>query len=397
MLVSKALQIPTNESKQQRRIAVLGCTGSIGDSALQIARSYPQHFKIEALAAGSNIEKLSQLVREFRPNLVALADRQSDASGLEKLVQSYGGELLRGNSGVCELAAAACSDVVLAAIVGAAGLESTIAALQAGKTVALANKESLVVAGALSLQAQQKSDAILIPVDSEHSALFQAMRGARMAEVEKLWLTASGGPFLHTPISELSAVTPAVAIKHPRWKMGPKISIDSATLVNKALELIEAHWLFGVAAEKIDILIHPQSIVHSLIEFRDRVQLAQLSHPDMRAPIAYALGFPDGRLDRLLPPLSLAQLGKLEFEPLDSQRFVAPQLARSALARGGAMSAVFNYANEVAVDRFLRGKLRFTEIVALIEGALGHFDGVEAESLQELNQLEVEIRNYHLK
>ena len=394
MLVEGALKQSARSSKEPKRVTVLGCTGSIGDSALAIARAYPQQFEIVGLAAGSNLKKLLQLVAEFKPALVALADRQVDAAALEALLQSYGGELLRGNSGVCELARASISDVVLAAIVGAAGLESTLAALSAGKTVALANKESLVVAGALSLHAQQKSGALLIPVDSEHSALFQAMRGARIGEVEKLWLTASGGPFLRSSAAEMERVTPQVAINHPRWKMGPKISVDSASLVNKALELIEAHWLFGLSAEQIDIVIHPQSIVHSLVEFRDRVQIAQLSHPDMRAPIAYALGFPDGRLDQLLPHLSLAELGKLEFEPLDGQRFRAPQLARAALARGGAMCAVFNYANEIAVARFLEGKCGFGAIVPLIEDALASFDGARAETLQDLNALELEIRNF---
>ena len=391
MLIAEALALNSVAAFARKRICVLGCTGSIGDSALEIARSYPQQFEVVGLAAGANLTKLGQLVEEFKPKLVALADLKCDASALENIIRSYGGELLRGADGICELARAPNSDVVLAAIVGAAGLESTIAALAAGKTIALANKESLVVAGALSVFAQRKSGAIVIPVDSEHSALFQALRGSAVSEIEKLWLTASGGPFLRATFAELDRVTAQQAIKHPRWNMGPKISVDSATLVNKALEMIEAHWLFGVSPERIDVLIHPQSIVHSLVEFRDRTQIAQLSHPDMRAPIAYALGFPDGRLDQLLPHLSLAEIGKLEFEQLDQRRFSAIQLARDALARGGAMSAVFNFANEVAVARFLGNKCRFTEIVPFIERALERLDGAKADSLLELRELEAQV------
>lgn len=391
MLVAKSLAQPAAELDRRIKIAILGCTGSVGESALNIVRTYPDKFEVVALAAGSQIDKLQILADEFKPKFVALSDRSKDSSGLKTQLKKFQATLFQGIDAASEIVEACDCEVVLAAIVGAAGLRSTLKALELGKTVALANKESLVVAGELSKRAQAKSGAKIIPVDSEHSALFQALRGARIEEVDRLWLTASGGPFLRYSDSQLLDVTVETAVKHPRWKMGPKISIDSATLVNKALELIEAHWLFDFAPQKIEVLIHPQSIVHSLVEFRDNVQIAQISNPDMRAPIAYALGFPDGRFKQLIPKLSLAQLGKLEFEELNNQRFPIINIARQAIHQAGATCAVFNFANEIAVARFMQRSIKFTEIVPFIEAALSRFSGAKAESISQLFELEAEI------
>ena len=371
------------------RIAIFGSTGSIGRSALDLIRRNPERFEAYALIAGSSAETLAAQIQEFKPRFAALAD-QDAARRLSALCPECG--ILSGDRARADIARHPEVDTVLAAIVGSAGLSSTLAAVEAGKRVALANKESLVAAGALVEAAQARAGALILPVDSEHSALFQALQGHRRGDLHELILTASGGPFLHTPQDQLARITPAQAVKHPRWSMGAKISVDSATLVNKALELIEAHWLFSVPEQSIRVLVHPQSIIHSLVNYVDGTQIAQLSAPDMRGPIAYALSWPHGRLARAMAPLRLAELGRLEFFELDNVRFPAVELARAALRAGGAMPALFNIANEAAVAAFMAGTLRFDLIVPLIESVLARFGFADYSSLDELLALQQQGR-----
>lgn len=377
-----ALCTPRVESIPARRIALLGATGSIGRSTLDVVRASPERFRVVALAAGSNEAALCALVDEFCPRWASL-----DVPWSEGQRRRDGTEYSSGSERLCAIAGHADVDTVVAAVVGMAGLAPVIAALRAGKTVALANKESLVMAGELVRGLCRTGGGSLIPVDSEHSALFQALQGSLYGEIESLILTASGGPFLNTPLGDLSSITPAQALKHPRWKMGAKISVDSATMVNKALEVIEAAWLFGVAPERIQVVVHPQSIVHSLVEFVDGAALAQLSHPDMKGPIAYALGYPGARIPGTMKRLSLSQVGRLDFIELDEVKFPAVKLAKATIRAGGAMSAVFSVANEVAVGAFLAGRLSFLGIVPMIEQALSRFSGAtysDPESLAAL-------------
>ncbi len=381
MLVPDTSPIITAPPERPLRLAIFGSTGSIGASALDIVRQFPQHFKVVALVAGSNSAKLNEQIQEFKPRLAALATPEA-ASRLD--TSGIACEVYSGEAAAAEIAAHPDVDTVLAAIVGSAGLRSTLRAIEAGKTVALANKESLVAAGALVAKAQAISRAQLLPVDSEHSAIFQSLHGQRRCDVAELILTASGGPFLHTPKEDLCSITPAQAVKHPRWSMGAKISIDSATLVNKALELIEAHWLFAVPQSAIRVQVHPQSIVHSLVAYTDGTQMAQLSVPDMKGAIAYALRFPHGRLPEVMRPLCLSQVGKLEFFEVDNERFPAISLARQALDAGGAMPALFNIANEEAVAAFCQGQLRFDRIVPLIESVLSRLGQQSYTNLDEL-------------
>ena len=368
----------------RRRVSLLGSTGSIGESTLHVIRHHSDRLKVEALAAlGSKLDRLEQQVREFRPSLVAVGDPLK-ASELEGRV----GDMTRvvsGDSGLLDAARLEGVDLVVAAVVGAAGLPATHAALEAGKDVALANKESLVVAGRLLTELAEASGASLLPIDSEHVALHQSLRSGHPSEVFRLMLTASGGPFRTREISSWGEIGPEEALRHPTWRMGAKISIDSATLMNKGLELIEAHHLFDVPPDRIEVVVHPQSIVHSLVEYRDGSWLAQMSVNDMIFPIQYALSYPDrweNEFDRLEPH----ELGRLDFEPVDSSRFPSVRLARSTLSMGDSAPAVLNAANEVAVHAFLEGKIPFPAIVSSTEKVLESHDPGPIASLEDALQ-----------
>jgi 1-deoxy-D-xylulose-5-phosphate reductoisomerase len=345
-----------------RRIAVLGSTGSVGEQTLAVAAAFPERYRVAALAAGRNLATLAEQVRRFRPESVSVAD----AEGARELAARLGPDapaVAWGAQGLLEVAAHP-AELVVSALVGAVGLEPTLAAIRAGRDVALANKEVLVTAGALVLREVRARGTSLLPVDSEHSAIFQALAGQRREDVARLVLTASGGPFRTWSEGEIARASVEQALRHPNWDMGPKITIDSATLMNKGLEVIEARWLFDVPPERIDVLVHPQSIIHSLVEFVDGSVLAQLGLPDMRVPIAVALAHPE-RLPLELPRLDLAAIGQLGFETPDRKRFPCLDLAYAALRASEAAPAVLNAANEVTVAAFLAGRIRFPAIAAV--------------------------------
>ena len=373
----------------KRRIAILGATGSIGRSTLDLVERSPERFEVVALTAQSNVEALADAARRTGAKLAVIADE----SLYLQLSESLAGTGCRAAAGAEALSEAAAGDAdwVMAAIVGCGGLVPTMAAIDSGKTVALANKEALVTAGRLMTDAVRRSGAVLLPVDSEHNAIFQCLAGSRGEDVSRLVLTASGGPFLHSPMEEMRKATPAQAVAHPRWSMGAKISVDSATLMNKGLELIEAHHLFGLPSERIDIVVHPQSVVHSLVEFVDGSMLAQLGSADMRIPIAYTLAWPE-RMQTPSERLSLAEIGRLDFETPDPQRFPALRLAREALTQGSAAQIVLNAANEVAVEAFLAGRIGFCDISRLAEEALGAIAARSPESVAEVVALDRETR-----
>lgn len=352
------------------RVAVMGSTGSIGVSTLDVLARHPDRYRVFALTAHRNATRLGEQCLTHRPTF-AVVDAATDATALQQQLRTAGvaTQVLHGSDALTQIAAHAQVDVVMAAIVGAAGLQSTLAAAQAGKRILLANKEALVMSGSLFMQAVREGGATLIPVDSEHNAIFQCLVGDRSAAasqgVKRVLLTASGGPFLRTPAAALHSVTPDQACAHPRWVMGRKISVDSATLMNKGLELIEACLLFGLPAAQVDVVVHPQSIVHSLVEYCDGSMLAQLGNPDMRVPIAHALGWPD-RIHSGVESLDIVRVGSLEFEAPDLERFPCLQLARAAAVAGGTAPAVLNAANEVAVGAFLDRRLAFVEIARII-------------------------------
>ena len=372
-------------SARPRRVAVLGSTGSVGTSTLDVLRHLPDRLHLIGLAAHSNWEQLAQQCREFKPRVAVLCDPLA----FERADRSYFPRETRllGPEGVQRLASDPDVDVVVSAVVGAAGLAGTWAALEAGKTVALANKETLVVAGPLVTELAAKRGAKLLPVDSEHSAVFQAMSGYTTDDVARIVLTASGGPFRGKTAAELETVSPEQALKHPTWRMGPKITIDSATLMNKALEVIEARWLFGLDPAKIDVIVHPESVVHSFVEFVDGSVLAQLSPPDMRLPIQYALTYPQRRSGPA-KKLDWASLAALHFEPPDRGTFAALDLGFEVAARGGTCGAVLNAANEAAVGRFLAGGLGFLEIARCCRAVLDSHDYDPAPSLERLLALD---------
>jgi len=346
--------------QSMKNIVILGSTGSIGRSALEVISRHPERFKVVGLTAHHNVELLARQVEEFRPEAVAVAD-----SAPEALAKIQGARVLRGQDGIREVAAWESADFVLSAIVGSAGLLPTISAVRAGKTVGLANKETLVAAGEIVLDEAARSGSMILPVDSEHSAVFQCLEGQDRRALRRIWLTASGGPFVGRSAEELRDVTPEEALNHPSWSMGRKITVDSATLMNKGLEVIEAHHLFGVGPEAIGVLIHPQSIVHSMVEFVDGSCIAQMSVPDMRGAIAYALSYPE-RLPGTVAPLDLPSLGRLTFERPDFESFPCLSYAYEALRAGGTVPAVLNAANEVAVEGFLSGRVGFNDIPAII-------------------------------
>ena len=350
-----------------RKIAILGATGSIGKSTLDLLERNRESFSVTAVTAATNAQALAEIACRTRAKLAVIADERR----LGELQERLAGTDCRAAAGEDALVEAAADDseLVIAAIVGCAGLRPTMAAVEVGKTVALANKEALVTAGALMTDAAAVSGAELLPVDSEHNAIFQCLAGSRTQDVSKIILTASGGPFRTASVAAISVATPAQAVAHPKWSMGAKISVDSATLMNKGLELIEAHYLFGLPSSQLDVVIHPQSVVHSMVEFIDGSVLAQLGSPDMRIPIAYALAWPE-RMTTPAARLDLASIARLEFEAPDLERFPALRLAREALEEGGAAPIVLNAANEVAVASFLAGDIRFPDIARLAEEAL---------------------------
>ncbi len=348
-----------------KRIAILGCTGSIGVTTLEVVSRFPDRFEIVALAAGKNVTRLAEQVRRFQPPLVAVGDAAAIRS-LQRLVPGYRGKILCGAEGLDAVATTPQADLLISALVGALGLLPTLRAIEAGKHVALANKEVLVVAGELVTRAVRAAGVRLFPLDSEHNAIFQALRGHRREDVRRVILTASGGPFLHRPLAELQRVTRDEALRHPTWKMGNKITIDSATLMNKGLEVIEAHWLFGYPADQIAVLIHPQSIVHSMVEYVDGSVIAQMGIPDMSIPISYILGYPERLPMAHLPALDLARAATLDFAEPDLSRFACLELAYRALRAGGTAPAVLNAANEVVVEAFLGGMMPFLDIPRIL-------------------------------
>lgn len=347
-----------------KRVSILGSTGSIGKSTLAVIGKYPDRFKVVALAAGENIDLLERQVRAFRPRIAAVVSEKA-AAELRPRLSGMDVDVLSGVEGMISAAAAEEADITVSAIVGTAGLVPTMAAIKAGKDVALANKEALVTAGEVVTAACREAGVALFPVDSEHSAIFQCLNAGAVKDIRRLILTASGGPFRNASKEDLERVTPAEALKHPNWNMGRKITIDSATLMNKGLEVIEARWLFGIGPERINVLIHPQSIVHSMVEYRDGSVVAQLGMPDMRGPIAYALSYPE-RLEGASPSLDLAKIGTLTFQEPDLSRFPCLSYAYEALKTGGTMPAVVSAANEAAVKHFLEGDIGFMDIPRVI-------------------------------
>lgn len=379
-----------------KKIALLGATGSIGKNVLAIARQFPQRYSIVALAAGRNVSLVREQVLEFDPELVSVID-QEHALQLKKLLPAKLHErIVYGTSGNVQVAALDSADITVSAIVGAAGLLPTLAAIEAGKDIGLANKETLVMAGFIVMQAVARHGVKLLPIDSEHSAIFQALEAGRRQDVEKIILTASGGPFRGKSQEELQLVTKEQALNHPNWDMGQKISIDSATLMNKGLEVIEAKWLFDMAVEAIEVVVHPQSIVHSLVEYRDGSVLAQLGIPDMRIPIAYALSYPE-RMELKLNPLQLSQCANLEFLEPDYTCFPALRLAFEAIRAGGVAPAVLNGANEVAVDAFLQRRIRFPQIAATVADTLETVQDGHEDSLDDILQADQAARREALR
>jgi 1-deoxy-D-xylulose-5-phosphate reductoisomerase len=365
-----------------KRLAILGSTGSIGRSTLDVVASHPGRFYVAALAAsGRDLGALAEQVRRFRPRLVAVRDPEA-ARALAVEIGSTA-RVVAGPEGVVEAARAQDVEVVVCGLVGAAGLEPAYAAADAGKTLALANKEALVAGGAFVTRRAAETGAEILPVDSEHNALHQCLRGERTEEVRTLWLTASGGPFRDFSLERLRAATPEEALDHPTWRMGPKITVDSATLMNKGLEVIEAHWLFGLPAERIRVVVHPKSVVHSMVEFVDGSFKAQLGVTDMRHPIQYALTWPE-RIASSLPPFDPVAAGPLVFLEPDVDRFPALGMAYRALEAGGAAPAVLNAANESAVEAFLAGRIGFLDIATLVERVVGEHGGDAASSLEDV-------------
>ena len=362
-----------------KAISILGSTGSIGTNTLAVIDAFPDSFKVVGLSAGNDAKGLAAQVAKFRPRVVSVATEDA-MRALGSLVDLSGIETGIGTPGMTAVATAGEADLVVAAAVGAVGLVPTLAAIQAGKDVALANKETLVIAGEIMTREQRARGTRLLPIDSEHCALHQCLQGRDPASVSKLWLTASGGPFRNRPAETFGAITVEEALNHPTWRMGRKITIDSATLMNKALEIIEAHWLFGLPGERIDVVVHPQSVVHSMVEFTDGTLLAQLGRTDMRIPIQYALTYPQVWATPL-PPMDLASALSLTFEPPDHGKFLSLHLAHEALRRGGTSPAALNAANEVAVQAFLDGEIPFPGITEVVGDVLSRHEMRDASTL----------------
>jgi len=364
-----------------KTIVILGSTGSIGTNTLDIVAKFPDQFRVVGLTAGSNVGRIEEQVRTFKPEAVALSDPQA-AETLRARCKGQAVRVLSGVEGLVHIACLPQADLVISAIVGGAGLVPTLAAIQAGKQVALANKEPMVMAGQLMQEEARKRGVKIFPVDSEHSAIFQSMEGHRREDIRRLILTASGGPLWEMSLEQMRDVKPKQALKHPNWKMGAKITIDSATLMNKGLEVVEARWLFDIPASQIDVLVHRESIIHSLVDYRDGSVIAQLGLPDMRTPISYAMQYPE-RLPLDQPPLDLAGIGKLTFHRPDHDRFPCLGLAYEALKIGGTMPATLNAANEVAVAAYLEERIGFLDIAAVIRGTMDAHQRRDVTTLED--------------
>ncbi|KDE49562.1 MULTISPECIES: 1-deoxy-D-xylulose-5-phosphate reductoisomerase [Geobacillus] len=373
-------------------ISILGASGSIGTQTLDVIRAHPDEFRLAAASVGKNIEAARRLIAEFSPSLVAVADRDA----YEVLSREYRGRtaIVYGEEGLIEAAVCPQADVVVTAVVGSVGLVPTLKAIEAGKAIALANKETLVVAGHLVMAAAKRRGVPLLPVDSEHSAIFQCLQGEKIEQVDKLILTASGGSFRDKTRRELAHVTVEEALRHPNWSMGAKITIDSATMMNKGFEVIEAHWLFGLPYERIEVVLHRESIIHSLVAFRDTSVLAQLGEPDMRVPIQYALAYPKRLPLPSAKPLDLISLGALHFAPVDFDRYRCLRLAYEAGKRGGSLPTVLNAANEEAVAAFLAGRIPFLAIEEWIERALERHRPVSDPQLEDIREIDADARAY---
>jgi 1-deoxy-D-xylulose-5-phosphate reductoisomerase len=375
-----------------KKIVILGSTGSIGTNTLDIVSKFPGKFRAVGLTAGTNIDKLEEQVRTFSPAIVAMAD-EGAATQLRSRCSGLRTKILSGPEGLVQAATMPEADLVISAIVGGAGLLPTLAAIRAGKSIALANKEPMVMAGRLMQEEARKAKVRIFPVDSEHSALFQSMEGHRAQDIRRLILTASGGPLWDMSIEQMRDVAPEQALKHPNWKMGPKITIDSATLMNKGLEVVEARWLFDIPAAQIEVVIHRESIIHSLVEYADRSVIAQLGLPDMRTPIAYAMNYPE-RIPLDLPSLNLAEIGRLNFCEPDHRRFPCLRFGYDALRLGGTMPAVVNAANEIAVQAFLDRKIGFLGIADTIHRTMDAHKPLELVRLEDALQADAWARNY---
>src|SRR6266436_584803 len=392
----------------RKRVVILGATGSIGESALKVARDIPERMEIVGLAAKSNAQKLATAANEVRPESVCLVD-ETQIDILRKSLD-YQPRIFSGTAGLLQIACLTGADIVLVSIVGTGGLRPALAAIEAGKNLAVASKEILVMAGEIVMREARENGVHVLPVDSEHNASFQCLEGKRSAlhaqrstlnaesftldvsDVRRIILTASGGPFRETPRKDFDSITPERALKHPTWNMGPKITIDSATLFNKGLEMIEAHWLFDVEMKRVEVIIHPQSIVHSMVEFTDGSTLAQLSYSDMCFPIQYAVTWPD-RVPNTLPPLDFSKLSKLEFFTPRYENFPALNLARLAGETGGTLPAVMNAANEISVEAFLEGRLRFPQIWRVVEEVMNRHTAVAHPDLDAILEADQWARN----
>lgn len=393
------MQNQTIKNAAIQNVTVLGSTGTIGLQTLDVIAQHADQYQVYALAANSNVEVMLKQCVQFQPKIAVLLNEKS-ALDLRSKLQAINSktEVISGMAGLEQIASDDAVDIVMAAIVGAAGLKPAMAAAHAGKRILLANKETLVMAGSLFMQAVKAGGATLLPIDSEHNAIFQVMPPQQLAQlsdggVRKIILTASGGPFRQYSPAQLAAVIPAQALKHPNWVMGAKITIDSATLMNKGLEVIEAHWLFNATPEQIEVVVHPQSVIHSMVEYIDGSVLAQLGNPDMRTPIAYALGYPN-RIASGVASLNLLEIAKLEFEAPDTKRFPCLQLAYDALRLGGTAPAILNAVNEVAVAAFLNNEIHFLNIPVLIESALATIQSEPVSSLAQLLDIDNEARHF---
>ncbi|HSH72781.1 MAG TPA: 1-deoxy-D-xylulose-5-phosphate reductoisomerase [Methylophilaceae bacterium] len=391
---SSPLQQQKISSARIQNVTILGATGTIGLNTLDVIEQHPDRFSVYALTANSRVDALFELCKKFKPVYAVMLDADAATELQAKLLKSgLETQVLQGMEALEQVASDNAVDVVMAAIVGAAGLKPAMAAALAGKRILLANKETLVMSGSLFMQAVEQGGATLLPIDSEHNAIFQVMpekKHLTLAEggIRKILITASGGPFRCSTAAELLTVTPAQALNHPKWVMGPKITIDSATLMNKGLEVIEAHWLFNASADQIEVVVHPQSIIHSMVEYIDGSVLAQLGNPDMRTPIAYALGYP-GRLESGVSSLDLFKIARLDFEVPDTEKFPCLRLAFDALKLGGTAPTILNAANEVAVEAFLNEKIGFTQIPQMIEAVLSD------SNIQQVTALDVVIAADH--
>lgn len=368
-----------------KKISILGSTGSIGTQTLDVVSHYPELFSIEGLAGGNNVELLAEQTRRFKPKKVSVANKELAGRLASEIPADI--EILYGDEGLIEIAAGTDAEFVVTAVVGSQGLRPTLAAVEAGKNIGLANKETLVSAGHIVTELASRKGVRLLPIDSEHSAIFQCLNGEPAERIHKITLTASGGSFRDRKREELQGVTVEDALKHPNWSMGAKITIDSATMVNKGLEVMEAHWLFGLSYDQIEVLIHPESIIHSFVEFVDHSIIAQMGLPDMRVPIQYALTYPD-RLRTPAPRLNLAEIGRLHFREMDYDRFPCLRMAFESGRIGGSMPTVFNAANEIAVERFLKGDIEFLQIEEVIASVMAGHEKVERPDLQQILEID---------